>query len=878
MRVLQVFAFFLFSIFPIQALFSQTKTIVQAVRLTDEVVVDGLLTEPIWQTAPVITGFFQRDPDEGAPSTQQTFVRIAYDDHALYVGADMRDSASDSIVARLARRDVTENEDFFAIGFDSYHDHRSGYFFGLSAGGTMLDGVLYNDDWSDDTWDGVWEGRVQRSDQGWTAEMRIPFSQLRFRKQEKYVWGVNCRRDISRRNEETYLVFTPKASSGFVSRFPDLIGIEDIRPPRHVEALPYVRTKAEYTHPEASDPFHERSSYSPDTGLDLKVGLSNNLTLDMTVNPDFGQVEVDPAVVNLGDVETFYEEKRPFFMEGSSTFNFGQGGARNYWNFNWWSPNFFYSRRIGRPPQGSLPDNDYSDMPDGVHILGAAKVTGKLSGNWNVGTIHAVTRREFGEYSVDGKQFKSEVEPLTYYGVFRAQKEINDSRQGIGMLSTLTARQFDDQKLRQDVNDNALTVGVDGWTFLDTSKTWVFAGWAGASRIAGSQQRMIDLQTSSRHYFQRPDAKHVSVDSNATELSGFAGRFYLNKQKGRVIVNSAIGVISPGFDLNDVGFLNRANLINSHIGVGYLWTKPGKVFRQADLIGALFQSCDFDWNSTWNGVFLLWESQFLNYMGLNMMVAYNPQSVNLFRTRGGPLSLNHRGLETDIWFRSDDRKGLVLSLEHDRYFSTPKDQFQKLEADLEWKPRSNLTVSAGPSLMRLNEYAQWVDAFDDPFAVKTFGKRYVFGEMKQTEISANIRLNWTFTPRLSLQLYLQPLISHGDYEHFKELDRPKSYAFDVYTGSQVVRSDGEFEIDPDGSGPAQSFSFDNPDFNFKSLRGNAVLRWEYKPGSTLYLVWTQSRWDDVYEERFSFRRSTEQLLQAKADNIFMLKASYWWSL
>lgn len=870
--------FVLITLFPFSLIFSQSEIIVEAVRLTEPVVVDGLLSEPVWQTAPAVTGLLQLNPNEGAPSTEQSFIRVAYDDDAIYVGADLRDSAPDSIVARLSRRDITSNEDFFAFGVDSYHDHRSGYFFGLSAGGTIMDGILYNDDWSDDTWDGVWEGRVSKNSKGWTAEMRVPFSQLRFQKQDRHVWGINFRRDISRKNEETYLVYMPKASCGFVSRFPHLIGIENINPGKHVEVLPYARAKAEYTHPDQEDPFHDGSAYSPDAGVDLKVGLSNNLTLDMTMNPDFGQVEVDPAVVNLSDVETYFDEKRPFFIEGANIFQFGQGGARNYWNFNWSSPNFFYSRRIGRSPQGELPDNDYSDMPEGVHILGAAKVSGKLPGNWNVGTIHALTSKEFGKYSSNGKKFKSEVEPMTYYGIFRAQKEINDARQGIGMLSTVTARHFDDQSLRQDINDNALTFGLDGWTFLDTSKTWVFAGWAGASRVSGIRERILDLQTNSQHYFQRPDAKEVRLDSSATELSGFAGRMVFNKQKGNILFNSALGFLSPGFDINDVGFLNRADLINGHVGGGYYWDKPGKVFRWADIVGAVFQSYDFDWNSTWKGIYLLWESQFLNYMLFSADVAYNPETVNKYRTRGGPLSLNHEGFQVDFLFQSDNRKPWVLNLNYGKYFSTPTDQYEQIGASLEWKPRSNLSVSVGPSLWQLNEFAQWIDAFDDPTAVKTYGKRYVFGEMDQTEISANIRLNLTFTPSLSLQLYLQPLISHGDYEHFKELARPKSYAFNIYSDEQIIRSNGEFEIDPDASGSAQSFSFDNPDFNYKSLRGNAVLRWEYKPGSTLYLVWTQNRWNDEYEEPFSFRRSGKQLLNTKPDNIFMIKATYWWSL
>ncbi|HDQ46271.1 MAG TPA: hypothetical protein ENN17_12375 [bacterium] len=868
----------LFILFHRVAVITASDITVQAVRLTEPVVIDGILSETVWQTAPAVTGFLQRDPDEGAPASQETFVRIAYDDHALYVGAEMRDSAPDSIVARVGRRDYIRDEDFFALALDTYHDHRSGFFFGLSAGGTFFDGVCYNDDWTDDTWDGVWEGRVHHNERGWTAEMRIPYSQLRFKKEDRYVWGINFLRQISRRNEEAFLVYTPKNSSGFVSRFPHLTGIEGIRPGRHVEVLPYVRTRAAYTRPDRNDPFRKRAEYDPDAGVDMKTGLSHNLTLDLTVNPDFGQVEVDPAVVNLGDVETYFSEKRPFFIEGASIFNFGRGGANSYWNFNWSNPNFFYSRRIGRAPQGSLPDHDYADMPEGVHILGAAKVTGKLPGNWNVGTIHALTRREFGRYSSDGNTFRSEVEPLGYYGITRAQKEINDSRQGIGMLSTITDRRFDDGRLKRDMNDNALMFGLDGWTFLDTNRTWVLAGWTAVTRVEGTPERMIDLQRSSRHYYQRPDADHVSVDSSATSLSGYAGRFVFNKQKGNVIFNSALGFISPGFDLNDAGFLNRADVINAHVGSGYRWTQPGRLFRNCTLIGALFQTLDFGMNNVMRGAWMMGGFGFHNYMYLEATFDVIPETVNIHRTRGGPRTLTPPGWEGSLYFQSDNRKSFTFHASTYQYRNTSGDWYRRFGANLAWKPRSNMTVTAGPSLMRNDQFVQWVGAFDDPVATRTYGKRYVFAEMRQTEISTNIRLDWTFTPRLSLQFYIQPLISYGEYENYKELERPNSRAFVLYPDSRIVRSNGVFEIDPDGSGPARSMTFGNPDFSIKSLRGNAVLRWEYKPGSTLYLVWTQSRWHDRYEEPFSFRRSADRLWNVRSDNLFMLKATYWWSL
>jgi hypothetical protein len=833
---------------------STPKIKVDAIRLAESITVDGILSESVWQNGYGISQFTQRDPHEGMQPTQKTIVHIAYDDEAIYIGARMFDTAPDSIIARLGRRDAQLTSDMFGFFVDPYYDRRSGFYFSINAAGTMYDGVLFNDEWDDDSWDGVWEGKVTIDDKGWTAEMRIPYSQLRFQKKDSYVWGINFRRDIARNNERDYLVFTPKNGSGFVSRFADLVGIENISPPRRIEVLPYVTTKAEYTQHLPGNPFNDGSKYLPGAGADLKVGIGSNLTLDATVNPDFGQVEVDPAVVNLGDVETFFSEKRPFFIEGATIFNFGQGGSRSNWGFNWASPQFFYTRRIGRTPQGSVPSAEFADVPLGTNILGAAKLTGKVGGNWNIGTLHALTSREHAELNQANRRWRSEVEPLAYYGIMRAQKEIKEGRQGIGFISTLAARRFDEARLRDEINSSAFAGGVDGWTFLDANKTWVITGWAGLSQLRGNEARLIALQRSSRHYFQRPDAGHVSVDSFATSLTGYAGRVLINKQKGNVIFNSALGFVDPKFDLNDMGFIWRTDVINGHIGGGYKWTKVGKVTRFVQLLGAVFGSRDFDGNTIWMGVWQSGYFEFLNYYSLNYSFAYNPETVSNSRTRGGPLTLNPPGWEVNFFLNSDSRKAWVFGLGTFGYSRGPKNWDRGFDVSVEWKPSANLSVSAGPTLWWNRNFAQYVTVIPDPQATATFGNRYIFAALKQTELSASIRMNWTFTPRLSLQLYTQPLISSGDYFNYKELARPRSYEFTPYL---TDRSD---------------------DFNFKSLRGNAVLRWEYSPGSTLFFVWTQSRSDYENLGNFRFNRSVGRLSDARPDNIFLVKASYWWGL
>jgi len=853
------------------------KTTVTAFRITQPIKIDGILDEDIWKNSKAITGFKQRNPDEGKPATEKTVVRIFYDDDAIYVGARMFDRAPDSIVARLVRKDNNSNSDQFMVFFDPYNDKRSGYYFGLTAAGTFKDGVLFNDDWNDGSWNAVWEGKVNIDDKGWTAEMRIPFSQMRFKLGKSNVWGINFKRIISRNNESDYLSYVPKIGSGFVSHFVELQGLNNIKPQNKLEVLPYVTAKSSFTQKENGNPFKDGSSFLSSFGLDLKYGLGSNLTLNATVNPDFGQVEIDPAVINLSDVETFFAEKRPLFVEGSSIFNFGRGGASRYWNFNFSNPNFFYSRRIGRIPQGSLPSYDYADPPTGTHILGAAKLTGKI-GDFNVGVIQSLTKREFADIVLSGKRSSVEVEPLTYYGVFRAQKEFNEGRQALGFMSTIASRAFSDNRLRNEINSSAFAGGIDGWTFLDDSKTWVLTGWAGMSTIRGNSKRILNVQQNSQHYFQRPDFNYESIDSNATSLTGFAGRFYLNKQKGNLIFNTAFGFITPKFDVNDLGFLRRTNVMNGHIGAGYKWTQPTDFYRYIELGGAFFRSYDFDGNKTSDGFFHGGFIQFLNYYSINWNFVYNPETFNNRATRGGPLMINLPGYQVNLNVRSDSRKDFVFGVNYFSYRKTDGANFWSAGTGVEFRPASNIFLSLSPSYNKNIDHAQYLGTFSDPFAANTYGKRYVFGELEQTTFSANIRLNWTFTPTLSLQLFLQPLLSTGKYTNYKELAKPSSFDFNVYGQGNSTFDNNNYIADPDGAGPASPIEIGKRDFNFSSLRGNAVLRWEYSPGSVLFFVWTQTRTGFEDNGDFQFGRSFGNLFNLHPDNIFLIKFTHWFNI
>ena len=849
-----------------------------AVRTTEKIDLNGVLSEKTWLNSDSISDFTQLDPNEGETPSERTVVHIAYDDQNIYIAARMYDSNPDSIQANLSRRDNDSNSDQFTVFLDPYNDKRTGYYFGVTAAGTLKDGVLYNDSWDDNSWDGVWEGKANIDKDGWTAEIKIPFSQLKFKSADIQTWGVDFKRDIARNHERDYLVYIPKKESGFVSHFFDLTGIKDIKPSNKLEILPYLTSRAAYTAHDAGDPFNNGSQYSTGLGADLKYNLGSNLTLNAAINPDFGQVEIDPAVINLSDGETYFSEKRPFFVEGSNIFSFGYGGSNNNWGFNWGGPEFFYSRRIGRNPEGSLPDADYSDIPSGTHILGAAKLTGKIGSNFNIGAIQSVTQREFAKINYNGKTSDVEVEPLTYYSVVRGQNEFNSGRQGLGFISTYTNRFFKDNRLSNQINKSAFTGGIDGWTTLDEDKKWVVTGWGGISHLTGTKQRILDVQQDPRHYFQRPDLPSLSVDSSATSLTGYAGRFTLNKQSGDSYLNAAFGFISPGFDVNDLGFMWRTNQINMHVVTGYRWRNPGSWYRNASVNVAGFRSYNYDNDITWQGLFTNGYVTFLNYMEFYWSSAFNPHTVNDRATRGGPAIINPVGYEINLGANSDSRKDIILSLNYNLYNQTDNSYSWGFEPDISFRPVPSLYVSIEPRYSRNYDRSQYVGTFDDPYAVNTYGKRYVFGELDQKTFSAGIRVNWTFTPSLSLQMFVQPLISTGSYKNYKELAKGRTYDFNVYGRGGSTFDNNNYTADPDGNGPAQPIDIGNQDFNFTSLRGNAVLRWEYQPGSTFYFVWTQTRRDMTENPDFQFGKSFKNMLDLHPDNIFLVKFTYWFNM
>ena len=853
--------------------------IIRAVRASTPPTIDGRLTEEAWTTAPVADGFTQRDPDEGRPATERTEVRILFDDTAVYVGARMFDGEPAQITRRLSSRDSDADADRLTIYLDPMRDKLTGAIFRVSAANVQQDAALYNDSWWDPTWDAVWQSQVSMDAQGWSAEIRIPLSQLRFTNAERQTWGINVERFVRRKNEYSWLEMVPKNENGNASRMLELTGLDGMHPRRNLELLPYVAGRAEFIKPStAGNPFNDGSRGFGAAGLDMKLGLSSNLTVSATVNPDFGQVEVDPAVVNLTAFETFFDEKRPFFLEGSQIFNnFGRGGANDYWGFNNSEPQIFYSRRIGRTPQLAA-SGDYVDAPTATTILGAAKLTGKTSGRWSLGFLQAMTGEETARTSASGLAARSVVEPLTSYSVARVQRDIG-TRTGLGFLATSVSRQLNTQAARDGLSSEAFVVGTDAYWFLDRDKEWVVTGDIATSRVAGTTTLIEKLQRAPQRYYQRPDEPHVHLDATLTSLSGFTGRLNLNRNRGNWRVNAALWTGSPGWESNDLGFHSTGDRAGAHAVLFVQGTTPHRFSRSR----CVWVAKSWTWNfarevqsDTWN---MQARNNFMNYWSAGINAGYGRRTLDDRLTRGGPSAESPSNSFVNLQGNTDSRQWLSVSSSYNQNWRESGAWSRNASVSLNFKPSPRLTISTGPQWNRNHSIAQYVTTITDARATNTFGGRYVFGGLEQSQLTMTTRVSVIVTPKVSMQVFAQPLIAVGDYGDFKELARPRSYDFLHYgaTGGSIAYDSvaRSYAVDPDGTGAAPGFSFDNPDFNFKSLRLNAVFRWELKPGSAFYAVWTRQQVDLSNPGVFVPGRDARALFGARGDDVFLVKMAYW---
>ncbi|HXH25225.1 MAG TPA: DUF5916 domain-containing protein [Vicinamibacterales bacterium] len=816
-----------------------------AVRATSPLTIDGALSEPVWEEAAPIDAFVQREPAEGQPPSQRTEARVAFDDHALYVGVRAFDAEPERIVGLLTRRDQRSVSDWIRVVVDSFFDRRSAYEFAVNPARVKADRYYFNDGASDDSWDAVWEVEVARDQEGWTAEFRIPFSQLRFRGSSGGTVGLAIIREIGRLAEVSSWPLLSRNITGFVSQFGELHGLGATSAAKRLELMPYMVGSLALAPGDGTalvDPEDARGS----GGLDLKYALRPGLTLTATVNPDFGQVEADPAIVNLDAFEVFFQERRPFFVEGSGTFQFNvdcnDGSCTG----------LFYSRRIGRAPQRApeLKEGENAQVPPAATILGAAKLTGRV-GNFSVGALTALTGEEDALIGGTGLSRRTQmVEPLTGFNVVRARREFAD-QSSVGFIATSTNRRVEDAA--HLLAGEGYTGGVDYDARLGTRFS-ISGFWAG-SRIEGSPEAITRLQESSVHAFQRPDADHLEVDPARTVLAGHAGAVSFGKIGGeKTRFNAHYGFKSPGFDINDLGFQRRADERYVSHWFQMRDNVPGRFTRSFVWNLNQYAGWNFGGDRLWSGGNVNMHWVWRNYSTTGFGINVNAAPVRDRVTRGGLAVLGNPTIGTWYYAGTDSRRTLALFYNGFHETDGQGTTRHNLSGSLTWRPSSASSVSLGLRYNINNDDSQWV-------ANETGAEgatRPVFGRLRQRTAAVTIRANYTLTPDLSVQSYAEPFVSAGDYADYKVLVNPRA---------------------PEYRDRYQPYAYGrNADFNVRSFRTTNVLRWEYRPGSVLFAVWQQNRsgFEDV--GTFRFGRDFRGVFSSPAHNVFLVKMSYWLNL
>lgn len=853
---------------------------------TGLIIIDGRLDEAAWASATPITDFTQVDPDEGKPASQRTEVRFLFDADAVYVGARMFDAeGAKGVRTQLSRRDANFDSDWFSVVIDGYHDHQGRAFFTVNPSGSRQDQIGTGSSCCDSGWDPIWEAAAQVDSAGWSAELRIPLSQLRFSRDSLQTWGLQVRRFIQRRQEQDQWSFWRKNEVGGPSRFGHLEGVKIASQPRHLEVLPYVVARAKAVQVAPGNPFNDGHTQDARAGADLKYLLTPNLTLDATFNPDFGQVEVDPAQVNLSAFETFFQEKRPFFIEGAGVFSFGNTSCMFCSNFS--GIESFYSRRIGRAPSGAslaAAQGPYADVPDASTILGAAKITGRTGNGWTVGLLNATTRQERARVQrTDGSRIDVPVEPLTNFLVGRLKRDFRSGDVVTGLYASSVSRRLTDD-FRPSLNTHSEMFGYDFESHWKNHNYSLIASVL-ASNISGDPRDITARQRSSARYYQRPDDRR-SVDTTARSMQGAGAYVRLGKDGGNWNWELMGNTRTPGFEVNDIAYQSRADYAWFNGNVARFLSQPTSWYRTLFLIAGgqyqrNFQGLEVTGRDFHVGAFGTTPS----FGNVNAFLILRPTLLDDRLLRGGPAVLVPGGGYANATYSTDSRRVVNGQVQGSYSWNTQRGFGNTFSATVRVRPSSFIALSAGPSYSLTRAVRQYVQSVADPTAVAFNGTRYVLSGLKQSTLGMDTRLSVTFSPRMTFELYAQPFFASGQYYGFKEYAAPRGLDVVVYGRDAGTVRDlrdasnrvTSYTVDPDGTGPAAPFAITNPDFNVRSLNGNAVFRWEYRPGSTLFVVWTQQRSSSESTGEFDLGHDGPALLSAKPDNIFLVKMNWWWS-
>ncbi len=840
-------------------------------------VIDGV-ADDCWDLVEWTSDFIQSQPVENKPPSQQTAFKILYDNDNVYMFIRSYDTEPDKISRIMSRRDNFTGDMVF-VEFDSHFDKQTDFLFSVSASGAKSDAAISDDGQNeDDTWNPIWYAETSIDDKGWYAEMKIPLSQLRFDKNSEQIWGLQVTRAIYRLQERSQWQYIPKGSPGVVHLFGELHGINNIKPKHQIELMPYSVARTERFQKIEGDPFNTGKLSKISAGLDGKFGISNNFTLDMTVNPDFGQVEADPSEVNLTAFETYFSERRPFFVEGSNIFQFQPN--QTIVIHNMYSDNLFYSRRIGRYPHYYPPTNEgeFLKMPESTTILGAAKLSGKTKKGLSIGILESLTAEENATIDYSGIRRNVPVEPLTNYFVGRLQQDFNKGETVVGGIITSVNRDINTPELGF-LPRTAITGGLD-FKHYWKKRTWYVAGNTEFSTIKGSENAITSLQTSSARYFQRPDAGYLSVDSSKTSLSGIGGTVKLGRfSEKKLQFETSLTLRSPGLEFNDIGYMRYSDVIHHGSWAAYYIRNPFAIFNNFYLNTNYWFYMDYSGKILSFNTNMNFNTEFKNRWRLNGNLSRQSENTSRSLLRGGPSFLEPGDISFNVNFRTDQSKKLTFFAGSFHDFGDKKSlSGHGYFTGFDYKPLNSLSISAEPDFMIQNMALQYIAERE-----LNGNHRYLFGELDQKTLSMTLRVNITINPELTIEYYGQPFISAGRYNSFKMITDPHAGNFSdryhLFSDQEISldETNRTFNIDEDQNG-TNDYSFGDPNFNFRQFRSNLVVRWEYSPGSTLYLVWSQGRTSSALSGIYSFPTDIRELFNVVPRNVFLVKLSYWFSI
>jgi len=827
--------------------------------------IDAVFDDVCWEKAVFSGGFQMFTPYDDRPASFDTHFAVCYDDNNLYVAIRAFDPEPQKIVRRMTRRDNIEG-DYAGIVIDSYYDRTTGFGFVVSASGVKLDMFLSKDgEYEDDDWNAVWWAATKIDTAGWSAEFRIPLSQLRFTAADEQVWGLQVGRYIFRKKEETYWNPMSQHSAGFIHNFGTLRGLYQVAAREVLDIVPYTVVKADIYEEEAGNPYRPGREFGGSAGLDAKIGLSNNFTMDLTVNPDFGQVEADPATVNLSAFETFFSERRPFFMEGSNITSapLDVGGGNEQ---------IFHSRRIGRRPQyePELAEGEYADVPAAAGILGAAKISGRTRDGLSVGVLNAVTRREFADIYRDGSGTREAVEPLSNYTVAAVRQDLDEGNTRFGIIGTSVQRFIEEEQL-DFLHRRAYSAGFD-LRHYGKERIWQYDIRTYGSYVEGSCEAITRTQESAGHLFQRPDAPWVELDPTRTSLAGHGGSFRIAKVGGAFRGSVKLNWKSPGLELNDIGFMQNTDNISQSIWLSYRRTRPAGILRNFYINAFQWNNWNFGGIREYSGAHLSLNAQFTNFMSAETGTEYNGRRLSSTALRGGPRLRLPGSWEHWAWLGTDSRKDFYNDLfVFIRHSGDGRNAGHYLEWDMRWNISDHVSLTVSADWDRDREVFQYVTEITE-----TPEPRYILARLHYESASLQIGLNLNITPDLSLQYRGRPFLSAGRYDDLKRVTDAGhpvyEERFSPLNAELTLRGDTYYcDEDLDGS---VDYAFEDPDFEYHSFKSNLVLRWEYRPGSALYLVWSRDNSAGNGLNRLAPLENIRTLREEIPYNIFLLKLSY----